>query len=167
MLPGHLDTVTTVYIVLKWFTIIVALGFVVVITVMFIFMVTYRLMLMMVLMVKKYDCHWTLILCLGDGQLIEGYHDVRSAIEDILTMIDEATVEIAYARRHIHNADVDVTEAEIALNQTETRLNEAEIYLNEDGRMAVEEAAEHQLHRGQQSENMTVMAQEARLITER
>jgi len=123
--------------------------------------------MMVVLMVNKYDHLWILIPCLGDGQLVGDYHSVLSAIEDILTMIDEATVEIAYANRHIHNAGVDVTEAEIALNETEAKLNEAEVYLNEDGMMAVKEAAEHQMRRGQQSENMTDMAQEARMIAER
>lgn len=104
---------------------------------------------------------------LDDGEFLEVYEMILSSVEDLRAVAVEAVVDIGKAKSAAANAAFDISEAEASLNNTRSKLTEAEKFLNDDGMSALEEATKQQKKQGQQSDNMTAMAQEARLVVER
>lgn len=102
-----------------------------------------------------------------DGQFLEAYETILSSVEDLHAASVEAAVDIGEAKSAAVNAAFDISEAEASLNNTDSKLTEAEKFLNGDGMSALEEATKQQQKQGQQSDNMTAMAQQARLVVER
>lgn len=104
---------------------------------------------------------------LEDGQFLDAYEMILLSVEDLHAVSVEAAVDIGEAKSATANAAFDISEAEASLNNTDSKLTKAEKFLHGNGMSALEEATKQQQRQGQQSDNMTAMAQQARLVVER
>ncbi|XP_058793265.1 laminin subunit gamma-1 [Phymastichus coffea] len=92
-------------------------------------------------------------------ELHEQLHDINETIQNI----DQTAIE---ANRTTSQGRMSIDEAEKVLDKILEQLTEAEDYLAIDGQTALAEAKKRAEHVGQQNEQMTLIAQEARSVAD-
>ena len=92
---------------------------------------------------------------------------IRIAIVDLQSQCGKITAEIIEAQSSSRNSIIDVTSAERLIDEADYHLRQAEVHIETEGRDALRQAQEAQTKVGQQSEQMTEIAKQAREEVER
>ena len=99
--------------------------------------------------------------------LVEQLETVRLAIVEITRTCAQVRGDARDGSRVERTARADVAAAERAADEAERALRAAQRLLETDGRGALDEAADKQRQLGHQSQRMTEMSREARLLADR
>lgn len=103
----------------------------------------------------------------GDKSVLERLSELNKRlvnVENLLKQVDTATQEALQVNSL---SDVNVTQAEEIIESAQEMLKEASDYLQTDGYSALEKAQERSKQFGQQSDQMSEIAREARVLAEK
>lgn len=102
-----------------------------------------------------------------DPETVRQYLALALAISDATTSLTDVFTNQRQLNSTADKAAVSVDAAERALERVQEAVDNAQMILDDDGRRLLEEAMAEQREAGQQSEQLTEMAHEARQTAER
>jgi len=98
---------------------------------------------------------------------VEQYRTLVMAVSEATTSLADIFLHMRPLNSTADEADHSVTDAERALERVQQQVDNARVILDDDGRRLLAEAMKEQMEAGQQSEQLTEMAHEARQTVER
>ena len=101
-----------------------------------------------------------------DPETVERYRALAMAIADATASLSDILAYMRQLNTTVDAADGSVTRAERALERVQQLVDNAQVILDDDGRRLLEQAMEEQKETGQQSQQLTDMAHEARWIVD-
>ncbi|XP_067003262.1 laminin subunit gamma-1 [Anabrus simplex] len=101
----------------------------------------------------------------GDKSLLEHLSELSNRLNNVGEMIAEADLAAEEAVAHNAFGERNVTQAEKIIERAQEALKDALDYLQTEGYVALEKARERSEQFGQQSEQMSEIAREARVLT--
>jgi len=102
-----------------------------------------------------------------DPETVKQYRTLALAISEATASLSDVLAHLRQLNSTADDAATSVTAAERALERVQEAVDNAQVILDDEGRRLLAEAMNEQREAGQQSEQLTEMAHEARQTAER